>query len=82
MVCLCVDSRSFSVVPEWDNLSQGSVHKLVPVLAGRCILRDKRLADVRWEWALQVLYLRRPRRIRDVQVDQLAVPDSVTFPVE
>ena len=78
-----MDSRSSSVVPEWDSRIRDSAHnKLVPALVGRCIRRGKRPADVRWGWALPGLYLRRLRPKRDGPVVRRDVPDNATFRVE
>jgi len=74
-----VDSRSSSVVPEWDNRSPVSVPACLPALAGRCIRPGKHPVDAQWEWAHQALCLRRLRPRRDAPVVPLADPDNVTF---
>ena len=67
--CPCADSRSSSVVPEWDNLIPGSssVLRFLQALVVPCIRPGRRPADVPWEWGLRDL-LRRLLRVRDLQV--------------
>ena len=69
--CPCVDSRSSSVVPEWDNLIPGSssVLRFLQALVVPCIRPGNRPADVPWEWGLRDL-----RRLRLQAHDPQVVP--------
>ena len=66
--CLCADSPSSSVVPEWERRNLASVRRWLRERVVQCILRGSRQEGVLWDWALQGWLRHRRLRVL-VQLD-------------